>query len=60
MELKANTTEQEFKIITKTEDEPDLKTAQDLGVTFLTSGPNGPRSTEYIYYINRGTTPNSN
>ena len=43
MELKANTTEQEFKIITKTEDEPDLKTAQDFvggyveGITF----PNG-------------------
>ena len=43
MELKANTTEQEFKIVTKTEDEPDLKTAQDFvggyveGITF----PNG-------------------
>ena len=43
MEPKANTTEQEFKIITKTEDEPDLKTAQDFvggyveGITF----PNG-------------------
>ena len=43
MELKANTTEQEFKIITKTEDEPALKTAQDFvggyveGITF----PNG-------------------
>ena len=43
MELKANTTEQEFKIITKTKDEPDLKTAQDFvggmveGITF----PNG-------------------
>ena len=43
MELKANTTEQGFKIITKTEDEPDLKTAQDFvggyveGITF----PNG-------------------
>ena len=43
MELKVNTTEQEFKIVTKTEDEPDLKTAQDFvggyveGITF----PNG-------------------
>ena len=43
MELKANTTEQEFKIVTKTEDEPDLKTAQNFvggyveGITF----PNG-------------------
>ena len=43
MELKANTTEQEFKIVTKTEDEPDLKTAQAFvggyveGITF----PNG-------------------
>ena len=38
-----NITEQEFKIVTKTEDEPDLKTAQDFvggyveGITF----PNG-------------------
>ena len=43
MELKVNTTEPEFKVITKTEDEPDLKTAQDFvggmveGITF----PNG-------------------
>ena len=43
MELKANTTEQEFKIITKTKDEPTLKEAQDFvggyveGITF----PNG-------------------
>ena len=43
MELKANTTEQEFKMITKTKDEPTLKEAQDFvggyveGITF----PNG-------------------
>ena len=43
MELKANTTEQEFKIIEDKKDEPDLKTAQDFvggyveGITF----PNG-------------------
>ena len=43
MELKANTTEQEFKIIKDNKDEPDLKTAQDFvggyveGITF----PNG-------------------
>ena len=43
MELKANTTEQEFKIIEDNKDEPDLKTAQDFvggyveGITF----PNG-------------------
>ena len=30
MELKANTTEQEFKIIEDNKDEPDLKTAQDF------------------------------
>ena len=30
MELKANTTEQEFKMITKTKDEPTLKEAQDF------------------------------
>jgi len=43
MELKANTTEQEFKIITKTEDEPDLKTAQDFvgGMVEGISFPNG-------------------
>ena len=43
MELKANTTEQEFKIITKTEDEPDLKTAQDFvgGMVECITFPNG-------------------
>ena len=30
MELKHTTTAPEFKVITKTEDEPDLKTAQDF------------------------------
>jgi hypothetical protein len=43
MELKANTTAPEFKMITKTKDEPTLKEAQDFvggyveGITF----PNG-------------------
>ena len=43
MELKANTTEQEFKIVTKTEDEPDLKTAQDFvgGMVECITFPNG-------------------
>ena len=43
MELKANTTEQEFKIVTKTEDEPDLKTAQDFvgGYVECITFPNG-------------------
>ena len=30
MNTQTNTTEPEFKVITKTEDEPDLKTAQDF------------------------------
>ena len=43
MELKANTTEQELKIVTKTEDEPDLKTAQDFvgGMVECITFPNG-------------------
>ena len=43
MELKVNTTEPEFKVITKTEDEPDLKTAQDFvgGLVECVTFPNG-------------------
>ena len=43
MELKANTTEQEFKIIEDNKDEPDLKTAQDFvgGMVEVITFPNG-------------------
>ena len=43
MELKANTTEQEFKIIEDNKDEPDLKTAQDFvgGMVECITFPNG-------------------
>ena len=43
MELKVNTTEPEFKVITKTEDEPDLKTAQAFvgGYVECITFPNG-------------------
>ena len=43
MELKANTTEQEFKIIEDKKDEPDLKTAQDFvcGMVKWITFPNG-------------------
>ena len=43
MELKANTTEQEFKIIEDNKDEPDLKTAQDFvgGYVECITFPNG-------------------
>ena len=43
MELKVNTTEPEFKVITKTEDEPDLKTAQAFvgGMVECRTFPNG-------------------
>ena len=43
MELKANTTEQEFKIIEDKKDEPDLKTAQDFvgGMVECITFPNG-------------------
>ena len=43
MELKANTTEQEFKMITKTKDEPTLKEAQDFvgGYVECITWPNG-------------------
>ena len=43
MELKANTTEQEFKIIKDNKDEPDLKTAQDFvgGMVECITFPNG-------------------
>ena len=43
MELKVNTTEQEFKIIEDNKDEPDLKTAQDFvgGMVECITWPNG-------------------
>ena len=43
MELKVNTTEQEFKIIEDNKDEPDLKTAQDFvgGLVECVTFPNG-------------------
>ena len=43
MELKANTTEQDFKIIEDNKDEPDLKTAQDFvgGMVECITFPNG-------------------
>ena len=43
MELKANTTEQEFKIIEDKKDEPDLKTAQAFvgGYVECITFPNG-------------------
>ena len=43
MELKVNTTEPEFKVITKTEDEPDLNTAQAFvgGYVECITFPNG-------------------
>ena len=43
MELKVNTTEQEFKIIEDNKDEPDLKTAQDFvgGMVEVITFPNG-------------------
>ena len=43
MELKVNTTEQEFKIIEDNKDEPDLKTAQDFvgGMVECITFPNG-------------------
>ena len=43
MELKHTTTAPEFKVITKTEDEPDLKTAQDFvgGLVECVTFPNG-------------------
>ena len=43
MELKANTTAEEFKIIEDNKDEPDLKTAQDFvgGMVECITFPNG-------------------
>jgi len=43
MELKANTTAEEFKIIEDNKDEPDLKTAQDFvgGMVEVITFPNG-------------------
>ena len=42
-QTKVNTTEPEFKVITKTEDEPDLKKAQDFvgGMVECITFPNG-------------------
>ena len=41
--MELNTTAPEFKVITKTEDEPDLKTAQDFvgGLVECVTFPNG-------------------
>ena len=43
MNTQTNTTEPEFKVITKTEDEPDLKKAQDFvgGMVECITFPNG-------------------